>query len=1043
MSISFACDQCRKRYDVDDSLAGKRVKCKGCGAPLTIPVGEGEVDPYDFAEEDSLPRAREGESVLPRGGGRRQASVGVPPWVWLAGGGGAAILVLLVLAVVFSSPPGRPRAAKDDPAAVESSGEAVTSPSKPEPPTPGFQRDETSAAVAVSAWRVKSDPTPEPVEFPVIPKLAIAVPEYFGSDYILYPTTPSPFVMLGDNANDDHYREVWDLRSATRVGRLKGKVDVFKPKALSPDGAIFVTHTLFEPKNFDIWNIATATRIARIADDGKHIYDIADFAGPGNGKVIFGSSLSKMFEIWDFRSGKKLLKFDTPANFEPDSVAFSPGRRYMALTLRGKDTMQVYDLTIGRPAGEFEFEKEGSTHWDCKGVAFSPDGTALAGLFRVGNTARLLAWDAANGTLVCDFHANGGDGFGKSHANANLPLQWLPDQSGWLVFDANIVERQSGQIVWSLPIPPIKYKEHGPRKILDLGRLVALAEVNGRELLRLTSIPKDKITAALSIAKGGGSAVDASLPPLTPADLSLAKTVDAPSGPVAWTTVAAAAAPAKAPTATGKPVPLKVPAGDVLTVLVSGTDANQALVVSSPGGRLSDQKDKPSTQARQVDRVDLAGGRLLGHFEIPSVSVPIAFSPGATRVLLTHSGSSDRVDVHDTTDGKHIAGWRPYDKESGDDRNVAWAEFLNPKRVLTVNPAGTLVLWSIPDCKAVYVSRQVMQGVPLLSPDRKALAVLRAGVLRMLDPATGAPKGDATPSDHPDDQGLKAAAFDPVGRELAAALDGAIVRWDLETGKVIGESPAPSPKTSSLQYGNSRHVLLDGTTLYDLEGKRVVCSYFGGVHPRGGSSGLHRYVAAEGIIDKGALKTIEVPEKKVARAEAAFADPKTTALLREGSKVSIQIVGTPARDADRWRGELTEALTGRIQAVGAEVADNQRVKVVVRFKELDTGREYRIRDIQTKVERGGQIRHLEWELAVADDKGPPVVIAKAKVGLLSPGFFESIPRGENDWDGYLRQRQWFAGAKEVATHGVPYYVARRPDGGVFLPASTFLGYPRL
>ena len=672
--------------------------------------------------------------------------------------------------------------------------------------------------------------------------------------------------------------------------------------------------------------------------------------------------------------------------------------------------MQVYDLLNGQVAGEYEFEKEGNTNWDCSGLAFSPDGAALAGLFRVGNTARLLAWDAANGKLVSAFEAQGGDAYGKPHANLNLPLQWLPDQSGWLVYDANIVERHSGQIAWSLPFPPIKYKEHGPRKVLDLGRLVALAEVSGRQVLRLTSIPKDKITAALSIAKGGGSAVDATLPPVTTADLGSARVVASPAGPAAWVSVTKPGTAARAPAGAASPVPLTVPAGDVLTILVSGPDASQALVVSSPGGRLSDQKDRQSTQARQVDRIDLAGGRPLGRFAIPSFSTPIAFSPGASHFLLTHSGSADRVDVHNAADGKHVAGWRPYEKESGDDRNVAWADFLDSQRVLTVNPAGTLILWTVPGCKAVYVARQALVGVPVLSSDRKALAVLHGGGLRLLDPTTGEPKGDATSSGHDDPRGLKAAAFAPDGQELAAVLDGTIVRWDLKTGQVVGESPSPNPKATSLHYGLARHVLLDGKTLYDLEGKRVVCSYFGGVHPQGGSSGLHCYVAAKGIIDKGTLKTIELPEKKVARAEAAFADSHTSALLRQGSKVSIEVFGNPDRDADRWRQQITEALTDQIRAVGAEVAANQRVKVVARFKVLETGRQYRIRDVKTQVVRGGQIRQLEWELSVADDKGPPIVIARAKVGLMSPGFFEHIPPGENDWDGYLRARQWFAGA---------------------------------
>ncbi len=356
---------------------------------------------------------------------------------------------------------------------------------------------------------------------------------------------------------------------------------------------------------------------------------------------------------------------------------------------------------------------------------------------------------------------------------------------------------------------------------------------------------------------------------------------------------------------------------------------------------------------------------------------------------------------------------------------------------------GKLVLWSVPDCKAVYVADRAMKGLPVLSPDRKVLAALHGGVLRLLDPATGQAKGDATSSGHEDARGLAAAAFDPDGQELAALLDGTIVRWDLKTGEVVGEAPSPEPSSGSLQYGQSHHVLLDGRTLYDLIGQRVVCHYFGGVHQRGGSNGLHRYVAAEGIIDKGTLRTIEVPEKKVVRAEAALADSRLGALLRRGSKVSIRIVGNPAGDADRWRRELTEALADRIRAVGADVDAGQPVQVVVTFQELSTGRQYQIRKARTGEVRRGQIRQLEWELSVDDAKGAPIVIARAKVGLLSPGFFENIPPGENDWDGYLRARQWLAGAKEVATHGIPYYVARRPDGGVFLPASTFLGYPTM
>ena len=143
MSISFACDQCRKRYTVDESLAGKRVKCKGCGASLTIPaaarpVVEDEVDPYDFGEATASPGAGAGERLIPRGGaGRQPARAGVPPWVWLAGGGASLVVVAVVLAIAFSSGPGRPQAAKEgavpDTAAANDQGNdaPAAAPSKP------------------------------------------------------------------------------------------------------------------------------------------------------------------------------------------------------------------------------------------------------------------------------------------------------------------------------------------------------------------------------------------------------------------------------------------------------------------------------------------------------------------------------------------------------------------------------------------------------------------------------------------------------------------------------------------------------------------------------------------------------------------------------------------------------------------------------------------------------------------------------------------------------------------------------------------------
>ena len=88
-----------------------------------------------------------------------------------------------------------------------------------------------------------------------------------------------------------------------------------------------------------------------------------------------------------------------------------------------------------------------------------------------------------------------------------------------------------------------------------------------------------------------------------------------------------------------------------------------------------------------------------------------------------------RLDVYSTADSGHVAGWRPYDKEASDeDKGVVWADFLTPDRVLTANRSGMLVLWSLPDCKAVYVAEGACEGAPVLSPGRKYLAAYMGGV---------------------------------------------------------------------------------------------------------------------------------------------------------------------------------------------------------------------------------------------------------------------------------------------------------------------------
>lgn len=76
MAITLKC-QCGKRYQVDDSYAGRQVACKACKRPMTIPAAaapQAEPDEYDLADSSPTPARSSGinrpNPPLPMPGGR-------------------------------------------------------------------------------------------------------------------------------------------------------------------------------------------------------------------------------------------------------------------------------------------------------------------------------------------------------------------------------------------------------------------------------------------------------------------------------------------------------------------------------------------------------------------------------------------------------------------------------------------------------------------------------------------------------------------------------------------------------------------------------------------------------------------------------------------------------------------------------------------------------------------------------------------------------------------------------------------------------------
>jgi hypothetical protein len=96
--------ECGKRFGVSEDLAGRRIKCPGCGATLSVPEGEKVTttrrrpDPEKDDREDDrpAPRRREEEDEPDDRPARRGGSI--LPWVI---GGGVLLLVLVIVAAVI------------------------------------------------------------------------------------------------------------------------------------------------------------------------------------------------------------------------------------------------------------------------------------------------------------------------------------------------------------------------------------------------------------------------------------------------------------------------------------------------------------------------------------------------------------------------------------------------------------------------------------------------------------------------------------------------------------------------------------------------------------------------------------------------------------------------------------------------------------------------------------------------------------------------------------------------------------------------------
>ena len=554
------------------------------------------------------------------------------------------------------------------------------------------------------------------------------------------------------------------------------------------------------------------------------------FGGPHEFLSVEDTFDSLVIRVWNINSGEQTREVSivTDRNRRPvrGSLAITPGGRYASL-VEG-DRLSVYDLTSGACAGQTPLP---GTPNSCSAVAFSPDGAELAALLSFTSRTRLLICDFSTGSLTLDheagdatpFHFSGGD------------LQWLPDKTALLYRGSVLLDRETGLEVWTFP-----EDRFNARRMLSLKRMLAVLDGRGGRTLTYIDLPEKDLQKAQETIRGGGQAVDSVLPKLVRANVLSARAMTLPNGYVNW-----AAAPDPAGSA-------EIDRDRDLLVAAEDESLKTAIFAGPASGKLAVHKTasrptgsgRSSQQVAFIQRYDLKSGQKGKDVPLPQVYDMLDVSPSGDYVLVgfnQRSSGYDRLDVIRFAPLEHIAGWRPYEGEqqaegrSSDDRRfVSRAVMLDDTHVLTVNRAGKLMLWQLPDCQAVYSFADF--GTPVaISPQRKYMVGVHHQEIRIFETASGECRGDLkTPLTGVQ---LRRAAFRADGSELAAVVgagkDQSLAIWNLETGDLTAEFPLPSSVLpwsvndgGSLEWRGGRHLMLDQHYLIDVEepGRGLVLS---------------------------------------------------------------------------------------------------------------------------------------------------------------------------------------------------------------------------
>ncbi len=406
-------------------------------------------------------------------------------------------------------------------------------------------------------------------------------------------------------------------------------------------------------------------------------------------------------------------------------------------------------------------------------------------------------------------------------------------------------------------------------------------------------------------------------------------------------------------------------------------------------GFLWDKQTSESTT--RVALCDLTTGKCGAPAVALAKMIPIALHDDGRQIVMRREefgfGNQDRLEVW-TPHGKKIAKsvtWIPYDAAQGGDRDVMWADFVDPETLATSSRKGNLVLWKFPEIEPICQFETVNGAVPALSPNRKLIAYCNGTDLGLFDVEK---REVIAQQPTPSTLQWPYMAFSPSASRIACIAFDKILVWDTETGKLERNIPCPGINVhGSIEFPDDNYILAGSKYLIDIENQVKLWTYDGAEQVRS-IDGLTYFGVTNGDKNPGALIPVQIPHAAAKDLiKKSLTDPNLF-VLKRGTSVRIDANGIP--DAAQ-RERVLNGLRKRIEAIECKGEPTGTIDLVATIegpKEREirfwhTG-DYKFKEYITRVKFVYQNQPV-WETSQTN----------------AP-FFVQLQKGEN-MEGHLRE----------------------------------------